>query len=220
MKNTKFKLPFDPKKYDTPIFKVNFDLIYNQNSTYVYTDFFSLPSRTTLGTFYEYNTSSMNTLVSNCDMDMVYFIASRKIFTSNIPEERILSNFRMSCLIDSFIVLNNEQRVMIIDVNTEPILFAFGMRQFRKSWALYQKSMNYLSLMWEKYIPYAKPGIVLDNKKKRKSLKDLIKKVIRRQNLKRELKRKLKITKKKKVFKTIFKLKKIKFLIIYNVKSY
>ena len=219
MKNTKVKLPFDPKKYDAPIFKVNFNLTYNQNSTYVYTDFLSLPSRTTLGTFYEYNNSSMNTSVSKCDMDMVYYIASKKIFTSNIPEERLLSNFRMSCLIDSFIVLNNEQRVMIIDVITEPILFAFGMRQFRKSWALYQKSMNYLSLMWEKYIPYAKPGIVLDNKKKRKSLKDLINKVIRRQNLKRDLKRKLKLTKKKKVLNTIINIDKFNFLLITNVKS-
>ena len=219
LKNTKVKLPFDPKKYDSPIFKVNFDLTYNQNSTYVYTDFYSLPSRTILGTFYEYNTSSMNTSVSKCDMDMVYYIASRRIFTSNIPEERIISNFRMSCLIDSFIVLNNEQRVMIIDVNTEPILFAFGMRQFRRSWDLYKKSMNYLSLMWEKYIPYAKPGIVLDNKKKRKSLKDLINKVIRRQNLKRDLKRKLKLTNKKKVLNTIINIDKFNFLLITNVKS-
>ena len=219
MKNTKVKLPFDPKKYETPIFKMNFNLIYNQNSTYVYTDYFSLPSKTTLGTFYEYNTSSMNTSVSNCDLDMVYYIVNKRVFTRNIPEERLLSNFRMSCLIDSFIVLNNQQRVMIIDVYTEPILFAFGMRQFRKSWALYEKSMNYLSLMWEKYIPYVKPGVVLDNKKKRKSLKDLIRKVIRRQNLKRELKKKLQLTKKKKVLNTIINIDKFNFLLITNVKS-
>ena len=219
MKNTKIKLPFDPQKLDTPIFKMNFNLIYNQNSNYIYTDFISHPSKRLLGTFYESNNSSMNTSVSKCDLDMVYFIPNKRMFTRNIPEERILSNFRMSCLIDSFIVLNSEQRAMIIDVNTEPILFFFGMRQFRKSWDLYKKSMNYLSLMWEKYIPYIRPGEELINKNKRKSLKDLINKVIKRQNLKRELKRKINLTKKKNVLNTIINTDKFNFLLITNVKS-
>ena len=153
LRNVRVKFPFDPLKLDAPIFKINFNLVYNQKSTYVSTDFLLLPSKTVIGTFYEYNTSSMNTSVSNCDLDMVYFLPHKKIFTRNLPEERILSNFRMACLIESFIIVNSEQSVMIIDVILEPILFSFGMRQFRKSWALYEKTMKYLSLMWEQYIP-------------------------------------------------------------------
>ena len=218
LKNVRVKFPFNPLKLDAPIFKVNFNLIYNQNSTYVYTDFFLLPSKTVVGTFYEYNTSSMNTSVSNFDLDMVYFLPHRKAFTRNLPEERLLSNFRMACLIESFIVLNSEQNVMIIDVIIEPIMFSFGMRQFRKSWSMYEKSMNYLSLMWEKYIPYVNPGDTLKHNK-RKSLKDLIYKVINRQNLKRDLERKLNLSKKKKLINKIINTEHFNSLLITNVKS-
>ena len=218
MKNTRVKLPFNPIRLKDPIFKLNFNLIYNQKTTYVYTDFFTLPSKTVIGTFYESNTSSMNTSVSNCDFDMVYFIPLKKIFTKNLPEDRLLSNFRMSCLIDTFIVLHSEQSVMIIDVNTEPLLFSFGMRQFRKSWALYEKSMKYLQLMFEKYIPYVQPGAELLQTKK-KTLKDLINKVITRQNLKRQLERKLKLSKKEKIVNKIVNTDKFNSLLITNVKS-
>ena len=219
LKNTRIKLPLDPVKLNAPIFKMNFNLIYNQKSTSVYTDFFTLPSKAIIGTFYEYNSSSMNTSVSNCDFDMVYFLPHKKAFTRNLPEERLLSNFRISCLIESFIILYSQQNIMIIDVNLEPLLFAFGMRQFRKSWALYEKSMNYLQLMWEKYIPYVQPGEILTKKYKKKSLKDLINKVINRQKLKRELDIKLKLSKKKKIINTIINSEKFNSLLITNVKS-
>ena len=193
--------------------------MYNQKSTYVFTDFFTLPSKEVIGTFYESNESSMNTQVSNCDIDMVYFLPIKNSFTRNFPDERILSNFRMECLIESFIVLYSEQNVMIIDVNLEPILFAFGMRQFRKSWALYEKSMKYLQLMFEKYIPYAQPGEKLIKLNKQKTLKDLINKVIRRANLKRDLEKKMKLRKKSKLVNKIVNTQKFNFLLITNVKS-
>ena len=220
MKNTRVKMPYDPKILNAPIFKMNFNLIYNQNSTSIYTDFYTLPSKKIIGTFYESNTSSMNTSVSNFDLDMVYFLPHKKMYTSNLPEERLLSNFRMSCLIDSFLVLNCEKTVMIIDVNLEPILFAFGMRQFKKTWALYEKSMKYLQLMWEKYIPYAQPGEEVTKRLyEKKTLKYVINKVIRRQRLKRELERKLKLSKKKKAVNTIINTDKFNSLLITNVKS-
>ena len=220
LKNTRVKFPFDPLNITEPIFKVNFNLIYNQKSTYIYTDFFTLPSKNVIGTFYESNTSSMNTSVSNCDIDMVYLLPFKNSFTKNLPEDRLLSNFRMTCLIESFIVLNSEQSVMIIDVNLEPVLFAFGMRQFRKTWSFYEKSMKYLQLLlYEKYFPYAQPGEVLIKLYKRKSLKDLIKRVIRRQNLKRDLEKKIKLAKKSKTVNRIVNSEKFNFLLITNVKS-
>lgn len=74
----------------------------------------------------------------------------------------------MESLIDSFIVLNSLQNAMIIDINLEPMLFAFGMRQFKKSWILYEKSMKHIKLMFEKYIPYIKPGDDLKKKQRKK----------------------------------------------------
>ena len=219
MKNTRVKLPFDPKKLKAPIFKMNFNLIYNQTSTSIFTDFFTLPSKNIIGTFFETNTSSMNTSVSNCDFDMVYFLPTKKQYTRNLPEERLLSNFRMTCLIDSFIVLYSEQSVMIIDVILEPILFAFGMRQFKKSWALYEKSMNYLQLMWERYIPYVYPGQEITKPYTKRTLKDVINKVIRKQKFKRELDIKKKLRNKKKIVNKIINTDKFNSLLITNVKS-
>ena len=218
MNNTRVELPFNPLKLNEPIFKLKFNLIYNQKSTSVYTDFFTLPSKKIIGTFYESNTSSMNTSVSNCDFDMVYYLKYKKKLSENLPEDRLLSNFRMACLIDSFIALNSEQNVMIIDVNTEPILFAFGMRQFKKSWSLYEKSMNYLKLMFEKYIPYARPGQEKISLKK-KSLKYIIKKVIRRQHLKRSIEKKMQLSKREKIVNKIINTDKFNSLLITNVKS-
>ena len=54
-------------------------------------------------------------------------------YTRNLPEERLLTNFRMMCLIETFIVLNSEQNVLVIDVILECILLAFGMRQVKKT---------------------------------------------------------------------------------------
>ena len=135
--NANIILPINPKNLKEPLYTMNFNLVYNQNTTYIYTDFFTLPSKRIIGTFYEENNSSMNTFVSKFDMDMVYYTGTSKSgdpFTHNLPEERLITNFRMKCLIDSFLVLNSQQNVMSIDVILEPLLFAFGMRQLRKTY--------------------------------------------------------------------------------------
>ena len=140
--NTNVKLPLDPKKIQEPLFNMNFDLVYNQNTTYIYTDFYTFPAKRIIATFYEEIKNSMNTSVANFDLDMVYKINKENRYTRSSPEERLITNFRMACLIENFIVLNSEQNVMVIDVILEPLLLAFGMRQVRKSWILLFKVLE------------------------------------------------------------------------------
>jgi hypothetical protein len=82
--NTNVKLPLDPKRIQEPLFYMNFDLVYNQNTTYIYTDFFTFPSKRIIATFYEEIKNNMNTSVANFDLDMVYKII-RKIDILVIP---------------------------------------------------------------------------------------------------------------------------------------
>ena len=214
------KLPIDPKNIKEPLYNLSFNLVYNQNSTYIYTDFFTLPSKRVIGTFYEENTNSMNTSVSNFDLDMVYYKPMKREFTRSIPEERLITNFRMSCVIDSFLVLNSEQNVMVIDVILEPLLFAFGMWQVRKSWNFYFKVMEYVYLLFEKYIPYAKPYDDIEKNRKRLSLRDIVEKVMKQQKIKRTLERGKKIkNNKKNINTTIVNIHKYNYLLITNVKS-
>ena len=220
--NMGVKLPIDPKNKNAPLYKMNFNLIYNQNSTYIYTDYYTLPSKRVIGSFYETFTNYMNTSVSNFDMDMIYFLPNGLGFTHNLPEERLLTNFRMSCVIDNFIVLNSGQNVMVIDVVLEPLLFAFGMRQVRKSWAFYFKVMEYIPLLWEKYIPFTKPYDSPEKGKMKKTLKQIIRKIMTQQKIKRALQRKLQTkdgNKKNKLNTRIINLYQFNYLIITNVKS-
>ena len=58
--NTNVKLPLYPKKIEEPLFNMNFNLVYNQNTTYLYTNFFTLPAKRIIETFYEENQSSIH----------------------------------------------------------------------------------------------------------------------------------------------------------------
>ena len=221
--NTNVKLPLAPAKTEEPLFNMNFNLVYNQITTYLYTNFFTFPAKRIIATFYEESQSSMNTHISNFDLDMVYKIKSlgknyQMTYTRNSPEERILTNFRMMCLIDSFIVLNSEQNVMVIDVILEPILFAFGMRQVRKCWILYDKVMKFLPLLWEKYVPYAKPNEINSGIKKKMTLKSMVKKVFKLYKIKNFNEKEMK-KKKDDDKKVIVNRDKFNSLLITNVKS-
>ena len=221
--NTNVKLPLAPAKTEEPLFNMNFNLVYNQTTTYLYTNFFTFPAKRIIATFYEESQSSMNTHISNFDLDMVYKIKSlgknyQMTYTRNSPEERILTNFRMMCLIDSFIVLNSEQNVMVIDVILEPILFAFGMRQVRKCWILYDKVMKFLPLLWEKYVPYAKPNEINSGIKKKMTLKSMVKKVFKLYKIKNFNEKEMK-KKKDDDKKVIVNRDKFNSLLITNVKS-
>ena len=218
--NVGVKMPLDPKNKNAPLYKMNFNLIYNQNSTYLYTDFI-LPSKRIVGTFYEMNTNSMNTSVSNFDMDMIYFLPSGIGFTRNLPEERLITNYRMSCIIESFLVLNSEQNVMVIDVILEPLLFAFGMRQVKKTYEFYFKVMEYVRQLWDKYIPFVNPYEKTEKRKTKMTLKQIIRKIILQQRTKRGLEQKSKGNKirKKNLNYKIVNTEKYNFLLITNVKS-
>ena len=150
--NTKIKMPFDPKKTSEPLIYMHFNLVYNQNTTIIFTHFFTQVSKRIIGIFYETFANSMNTLVSNFDLDIVYYLQDQLKFTGNKPEERLITNFRMFCLIENFLVLKSKQNVMIIDVTLEPLLVAFGMLQIRNVYNLYLKIFKYIRLLFEKYI--------------------------------------------------------------------
>ena len=100
----------------------------------------------------------MNLMVYEADMDLIYYVPSQNKFTHNIVTEKLLSNFRMTCQIKSYIVVENEIYVTNIDVLFEPLLLNFGFRQIRKLTQLYNDSMKfYYTDMQEKYVPYLKP---------------------------------------------------------------
>ena len=179
--NTKIKMPFDPKKTSEPLIYMHFNLVYNQNTTIIFTHFFTQVSKRIIGIFYETFANSMNTLVSNFDLDIVYYLQDQLKFTGNKPEERLITNFRMFCLIENFLVLKSKQNVMIIDVTLEPLLVAFGMLQIRNVYNLYLKIFKYIRLLFEKYIPYAKPGDKNIKNKMRLTLKELVKTIIKKQ---------------------------------------
>ena len=84
------------------------------------------------------------------------------IVVNNPVSERLLSNFRFKCNIESYIFPYDEQSNMNIDVEMEPLNLAFGMRQVRKLMALSDKSLQFLSKFNEKYIPFIKPENIHD----------------------------------------------------------
>ena len=210
--NTEIKMPIDPKKIEEPLYKMNFNLVYNQNTSYIYTDFFTLPAKRIIGVFHESLKSSMNTSVSNFDLDMVYAIPNQKNinFTSSLPEDRLITNFRMSCLIENYLMLKSEKNIMEIDVILEPLLFAFGMRQLRKTWNFYSEVMKYIQLLWEKYKPYAKPD------EKKMTQKNLREKIIREQISKTAPEQNVKINNKTKI---LVNIENFNNLLITNIKS-
>ena len=217
IKNTVIRLPVDPLNLKAPLFSMNFNLLYNQNTTSISTNFFTLPSKKVLATFYEYNSSSMNTYVSNFDMDMIYFIKQDQRYTRSIPEERLITNFRVKCLIDNFLVLNSGQNVMIIDVIIEPLIFAFGMRQVRRAFKFQEKVIEYLSLMTASYVPYAKPGNTTSKGRHRLSLIDMVKIVNKERKIKKNQENNVKD--KKKNVNIIVNNEHFNSLLITNVKS-
>ena len=202
MNNTMFKLPLDPNKLDEPLFSMYFDLTFTMDKTSVYDDIISLPSKKILAQIYETNTSHMHVSLSSFELDMVYFMQNTKHFTHNIASERLVSNFRFKCNIDSYIAPYTEQSIMNIDVEMEPILLAFGMRQVRKLMLLSNLALGILPKLEEKYFPFIKPeniqnGVINIPKRKRQNMKQIIRRVVIRNQFKKILKQKMKEVKEK-----------------------
>ena len=116
MNNTMFKLPINPNSTDDPLFSMYFDLTFTMDATNVYDDVIALPSRKILAQIYETKTSYMHVSLSQCEFDMVYLIPNTKRFTHNVASERLVSNFRFKCNIESYIAPYVEQSIMNIDL--------------------------------------------------------------------------------------------------------
>ena len=182
MNNTMFKLPINPTNINDPLLSMYFDLTFTMDSKNVYDDIITLPARKLLAQIYETKTSYMHVSLSQCEFDVVYHIPNTKRFTHNSASERLVSNFRFKCNIESYIVPYVEQSIMNIDVEMEPLILAFGMRQVRKLMGFSNIALEYLGQFSEKYIPFIKPeqirnGVVYIPKKKKHTLKQIIRRI-------------------------------------------
>ena len=196
MNNTMFKLPLDPTKVDEPLFSMYFSLTYTMDTSNVYDNIIALPSKKLLAQIYETKTSFMHVSLSEFEFDMVYFLPNSKNFTHNPSSERLVSNFRFSCSIEGYIVPLSEVSVMNIDVEMEPLILAFGMRQVRKLMKLSDLSLAFLPKLNEKYIPYIKPhqvvnGVPVIPKRPKMHMKQVIRKILTRNQFRKILKQKM-----------------------------
>ena len=196
MNNTMFKLPLNPDNIDDPLFSMYFDLTFTMDATNVYDNIVAYPSGKLLAQIYETKTSNMYISLSQCELDMVYFMPNTKHFTHSSASERLISNFRFNCNIESYIAPYDEQSIMNIYVGMEPINLAFGMRQVRKLMALSDKSLVFSSKLQEKYIPFIKPehvqnGVIIIPKRKKHTFKQVIKRILTRNQFKKILNQKM-----------------------------
>ena len=195
MNNTMFKLPINQNNIEEPLLSMYFDLIFTMNSTNVYDEIVSFPSRVLLAQIYETKTSYMHISLSQCEVDMVYYLPNTNQFTHNIASERLVSNFRFKCNIESYIFPHVEQSIMNIDVEMEPLILAFGMRQVRKLMNFSTNALGFLSKLEEKYIPFIKPeniqnGVVVMPNRKKYKIKKIFRRIIIRNIIKTILKKK------------------------------
>ena len=134
----------------------------------------------------------MHILLSQLDLDMIYYDQTRHKYIYNHPSERFLSNFRLKVSIDSNIAPYREESMMNISVLLEPLILAIGMRQIRKLMNLSKLALDFLSKMEEKYFPHVKPEYIVDGvvqmpPKKKFQVKQIFRKILIRNYMQRIL---------------------------------
>ena len=209
MNNTMFKLPINPNNTEEPLLSMYFDLTFTMDSTNVYDEIVSFPSRVLLAQIYETRTSYMHISLSQCEFDMIYYLPETNQFTHNLASERLVSNFRFKCNIESYIVPHVEQSIMNIDVEMEPLILAFGMRQVRTLMNFSTTALGFLSKLEEKYIPFIRPenvqnGVVLIPKRKKYKIRQIFRRIMIRNMIRTVLKQKMVEAKEKDKNKIIF----------------
>ena len=203
MNNTMFKLPINPNNINDPLLSMYFDLTFTMDSKNVYDDIITFPTRKLLAQIYETKTSYMHISLSQCEFDMIYHVPNTKRFTHSLSSEKLVSNFRFRCNIESYIAPYIEQNFMNIDVEMEPLILAFGMRQVRKLMGFSKIVMDFLGNLSEKYIPFITPdqvrdGVVYIRKRKKYRLREVIKRIVVRNYFKKTLEKKMMEIKEKK----------------------
>ena len=199
MNNTMFKLPLDHQDLNKPLLSMYFDMTFSMDAYNVFDNIITFPSRRLLAQIYETKTSYMHISLSQFEFDMVYFKPTTKTFSKNLASERFLSNFRLSCNIESYISPDTEQSVMNISVILEPLILAFGMRQVRKLMDFLPEATAFVPKLQEKYFPHVKPeqivnGVVQIPPKKKYKVKQIIRKILVRNQLNKVLKQTMKKT--------------------------
>ena len=227
MNDTVLKMPLDASKIDTPIFSINFDMIYIQEWKQDITNVYEMPKKKLIKQDYKVNDSIMNVMFYDADMDLIYYVPSQNKFTQNLVTEKLLSNFRMTCQIKSYIVPENKIYVSNIDVLFEPLLLNFGFRQIRKLTQLYNDSMKfYYTDMQEKYVPYLKPEqIGIENGKnklkendRKPNLRNTIRRIIIKNKLQKHFTRRYKDIKLKLEKEDVRNISKFNNFLDVNVK--
>jgi len=201
MKNTIFKIPLNPKDPNTPIFSFSFNLIYNQKIRNLYTNILQLPQNFIIEKTHEIQDSTMNLLISKVYLDIEFknYEPSKFIYEN----EKLVSNFRMSYYLSSFLYIPQEQSMTIIDIDLEPLFCKFGVKQMGKILDFYNKFNSFwFDFNNIKYIPYLKPeyvinGKVVINPNKKRTFRECVLRIMIATHIRRALNVQLKLIRSK-----------------------
>ena len=96
-----------------------------------------LPQNFIIEKTYEIQDSTMNLLISKVYLDIEFknYEPSKFIYEN----EKLVSNFRMSYYLSSFLYIPQEQSMTIIDIDLEPLFCKFGVKQMGKILDFYNK---------------------------------------------------------------------------------
>ena len=209
MNNTMFKLPLDHINRKEHLLSMKFNMTFSMDATNVFDNIVARPGDKLLAQIYETKNSYMHILLSQLDLDMIYYDQTRHKYIYNHPSERFLSNFRLKVSIDSNIAPYREESMMNISVLLEPLILAIGMRQIRKLMNLSKLALDFLSKMEEKYFPHVKPEYIVDGvvqmpPKKKFQVKQIFRKILIRNYMNKILKQTMKKAVKKKGDDVVF----------------
>ena len=145
MNHIEFNVPLDPTKNSTPIVSFNFNLSYVQKSETKVNNVSLIETNQLIEQEFLIQNSDMNVILNRVDLDIVYIKPDDLTLTRSIATERLLSNFRMTVQMGSFIVPKNEISVTDIELLFEPLLLNFGFRQIRRLMDFKTSAMKFLN---------------------------------------------------------------------------
>ena len=207
MKNTIFKVPLNPKDANTPIVSFSFNLIFNQKMTNLYTNKLLLPNNIIIETIYQVQDSNINLLISKVYLDIEFKNEEPSDFI--FENEKLISNFRMSYFLSSFLSIPQKQSITISNIYLEPLFCKFGVKQMRIMFEFYKKVDSFwFDYNNVKYIPYVKPEYIINGElfikaKQKRTFRKFVIRIMIAIDLRKGIKSRLKIIRKKKKNKKV-----------------
>ena len=197
MKNTNFKVPLYPQNKDTPIVFFFFNMIYNQEWTNIYENYYTLPNKKIIETNYSVQDSKMNLIVNKLNLNVSFQTEKGLVFNGN----KILNDLRIFIKVSMGIIPKLEQSLIITKIVLEPLLINLSVKQFLYIWDFYSLSMKFLYYdMVEHYIPLMKPEYLIKGipKRRKMNLKQCFRKIVAAKKYQKKLKSELHSIKKEK----------------------